>query len=74
MAGAIKRLIDEIVAKRAGGNETLARTLRIKLLLKGIDPGKYSEQSDDDPELIRILERMAKEQIAAPTGHREKRS
>ncbi len=58
MAGKIKRQIDALVAERAKGNETLARVIRTKLILKGIDPEKYSAHSADEPEILRKLEKM----------------
>lgn len=58
MAGKIKRLIDKIIAERSKGDEMLARIIRTKLILKGITPEKYSDQSDDDPVIIRKLEKV----------------
>jgi hypothetical protein len=58
MAGIIKRMIEVIVAERSKGNEMLAKVIRTKLILKGINPAHYSEQSDDDPAIIKKLENM----------------
>ena len=58
MAGKIKLMIEKILAERSKGNETLARVIKTKLILKGIKPAKYSDQSDDDPEIIKKLEKM----------------
>jgi len=58
MAGKIKRLIDKIIAERSKGDEMLARIIRTKLILKGINPEKYSDQTDDDPAIIRQLEKV----------------
>lgn len=58
MAGKIKRLIDKIIAERSKGDEMLARIIRTKLILKGITPEKYSDQSYDDPVIIRKLEKV----------------
>lgn len=59
MAGRIKKMIEEILAERSKGNETLARVIRTKLILKGINPEKYTDQSYDDPSIIKKLENMA---------------
>jgi len=58
MAGQIKRMIEEILAQRSKGNEMLAKTIKTKLILKGINPAHYSDQSDDDPTVIKKLENM----------------
>ncbi len=59
MAGQIKKLIDTIVEQRAQGNKVLEGVVKMKLILKGIDPKNYSDQSADDPAVIgRLLELM----------------
>ena len=59
MPGKIKRMIDEIVAKRSKGNETIMFTTRTKLILKGIDPEDYSETTADDPDTVAKLKEIA---------------
>jgi len=58
MAGKINRMIERILEERSKGDELLARIINTKLILKGIDPAKYSDQSDDDPRIIEKLEKM----------------
>jgi hypothetical protein len=59
MAGQIKKLIDTIIEQRAQGNKVLEGVVKMKLILKGIDPKLYSAQSDDDPAIIgRLLDLM----------------
>jgi len=58
MSGKIKRMIEEILAERSKGNEMVEKIVRTKLLLKGIDPAKYTDSSDDDPAVIEKLEKM----------------
>jgi len=58
MPGKIKQLIEEIIAERSKGNETLAKVVRTKLILKGINPAHFTDQSDDDPVMIAKLETM----------------
>ncbi len=58
MPGKIKRMIDEILAERSKGNEMVEKIVRTKLILKGIDPAKFTESSDDDPAIIEKLEKM----------------
>jgi len=61
VAGKIKQMIDAILARRADDNELLQRVIKTKLILKGINPAKYDEQSFDDPAIIARLEKMAQE-------------
>ena len=67
MAGKIKQMIERILAERSKGNETLARVIKTKLILKGIDPAKYSDQSDDDPRIIKKLKKMLRD---VPRGNK----
>ena len=61
MAGKIKQMIDMIIAQRAKDNQMLAGVIKTKLMLKGIDPNKFTALSDDDPAIIAKLEAVAKE-------------
>lgn len=61
MAGKIKKMLDSLIEIRSGGNQSLASTTRTKLLLKGIDIKKFTEQSDDDPAIIKTIEQIADE-------------
>ena len=61
MAGKIRSMIVQIVNEKSSGNELLASVTETKLILKGIDPKKYSAISDDDPEIIAKLEKIAAE-------------
>jgi hypothetical protein len=61
MAGKIKLMIEKILAERSRGNVTLARVIKTKLILKGINPAKYSDQSEDDPKIIRKLKKMTQD-------------
>jgi len=59
MAGKIKAIISEIIEKRSQGNTTIATVTRAKILLKGINPDKYTSESDDDPAVIEKLKSLA---------------
>ena len=61
MAGKIKQLIDFIISQRAKDNPMLERVIKTKLVLKGINPIKYTQMSDDDPVILAKLERMMQE-------------
>ena len=61
MAGQVRAMIDQIIAKRSNGNPVLASTTQTKLILKGIDPNKYDASSPDDPQVIARLRELAAE-------------
>lgn len=58
MAGKIRQMIDAIINQRAKDNPMLERVIKTKLILKGINPNRYTPQSDDDPVVIVKLEKM----------------
>ena len=61
MAGKIKKMLDEIIEKKSGGHPTLMSTTKTKLILKGLNPDKYSAQSADDPVVIEKVLMAARE-------------
>ena len=61
MAGKIKQLLDTLIERRSQGNPSIASTTRTKLLLKGVDSNKFTEQSDDDPAVIAKIIQIADE-------------
>jgi len=61
MAGKIKHMIDAIIEQRAKENVLLQGVIRTKLMLKGIDPRKFTPLSDDDPAVISKLEALLKD-------------
>jgi hypothetical protein len=58
MAGKIRQMIDLIINQRAKDNPMLERVIKTKLMLKGVNPKKYTLESPDDPAVILKLERM----------------
>ncbi|MGD0845026.1 MAG: hypothetical protein ABSA06_11760 [Geobacteraceae bacterium] len=61
MAGKIRQIIDEILNKRAKGNEMLTTIIQSKMLLIGVNPNRYTLQSADDPLIIAKLEKLTKQ-------------
>ncbi|MBN1188352.1 MAG: hypothetical protein JXA46_01255 [Dehalococcoidales bacterium] len=59
MAGKIKQLIDTIVEVRSKGNETIRNTTLAKIMLKGVNPDIYNEQSPDNEEVIARIRQIA---------------
>lgn len=68
MAGKIKRMIDLILEKRGRGNKILLNIIRTKLILKGINPDKYTLDAEDDETVITKLESLAQELEIAVGG------
>lgn len=58
MAGKIRQMIDQILNQKAKDNPMLQRVIKTKLMLKGVNPKKYTLESPDDPVIIQKLERM----------------
>jgi hypothetical protein len=61
MPGKIKRMMDSILADRARRNPTLALTTKTKLILKGMNPDRFTSMSEDDPAVIAKLRAFASE-------------
>jgi len=61
MAGKIREMIDSVIAQRAMGNPMLEKIIKTKLILKGVNPNKYTLQSDDEPQVLEKIEKMLME-------------
>jgi hypothetical protein len=61
VAGKIKLIIEKIIEERARGNDTIRNTTRAKLVLKGFNPDSFTIKSEDDPEIISSLQKIAVE-------------
>ncbi len=61
MAGKIKSMIDELISKRANGNEVIANLTKTKLILKGINVNNYTNASPDDEKVILAIKKVADE-------------
>lgn len=57
--GKTKLILDTIIIQRSGGNPTVAKTIRTKLMLKGLNPDAYTLDTPDDPAIIRRLTTLA---------------
>jgi len=54
-------MIDQIIEKRSKGASFLVGVTRTKLLLKGVNPDKYTFESPDDPVVIEKLRALSRE-------------
>lgn len=61
MAGQIKHIIDDIIEERSKGNPAIKEMTIAKLILKGLNPNKFDENSPDDTVVIEKLLKIAKQ-------------
>jgi hypothetical protein len=61
MAGKVRALIDQLIDLRTKGERNLVAPLKIKLIMKGVDPDLYDANSPDNPILIQRVTTIAKE-------------
>lgn len=61
MAGKIHRMINEIIQERSQGNKAIMSTTMTKMIIKGVNPKKFNETSEDDPIVIGKIQLIAKE-------------
>jgi adenine C2-methylase RlmN of 23S rRNA A2503 and tRNA A37 len=59
--GLAKRMIDELIEKKAKGNEFQITNIKMKLLFKGVMPDKINDETDDSEELINKIFEIAKQ-------------
>lgn len=61
MAGKVKFLIDQLIELRTKGDRGLIAPLKIKLIMKGVDPDMFDDSSPDNPMIIQRLMNIAKD-------------
>lgn len=61
MAGKIKTLIERLIELRTKGDRGLVAPLKIKLIMKGVDPDLFDANSPDNPVVIQRVVTIAKE-------------
>jgi len=61
VAGQVHVVIQKIIASRSNGNPALAQATSTKLLMKGIDPSKWTPASPDDPAILAKVKQAAAE-------------
>ena len=52
MPGQVKKILDSIVLIRSQGDDIRALTTTTKLILKGLDPAKFTTTAPDEPETL----------------------
>ena len=59
MSGKIKNILDYMINSRSAGDPIIAEVTKAKLILKGINPDNFDENSPDDPKIMKeILEML----------------
>jgi hypothetical protein len=61
MAGQVKKMLDLIILKRSNGNPVLETTTKTKLIMKGLNPEKFTISSPDDPAIVAKVKALAGE-------------
>jgi len=61
LSGKIRKLIDEIIEERSKGNPAITEMTIAKLILKGLNPNKFNNNSPDDVVIIEKLLNIAKQ-------------
>lgn len=59
MAGKIKVSIDKILAEKAKGDTVLINSIKVKMILKGINVDSFNANSMDDPVILEKLKTIA---------------
>jgi hypothetical protein len=61
VTGTVKRVLDAIIAARGKDNATFVEATRAKLILKGMNPAKFTEATPDDPATVDRARKIAAE-------------
>ncbi|MFW6013844.1 MAG: hypothetical protein ACOCQG_01600 [Candidatus Nanoarchaeia archaeon] len=61
MSGEIKRKLDKLIQVVSKGNPILETTTKTKLIIKGLDPDNFDENSEDNAEIIGKINKAADE-------------
>lgn len=59
--GKVKKMIDELIEKKAQGNSFQITNIKMKLMFKGIMPDNITDDTPDDGELISKIEEVAEQ-------------
>jgi len=61
VTGTVKGMLEKIIAVRGKANPTFVDATRAKLILKGLNPAKFTTSTPDDPELVARVRAVAAE-------------
>ena len=61
MAGKIRKQLEALILGVAKNNQTLINITKTKLVLKGLNPEKFNDQSPDDPIILEKVKQITAE-------------
>lgn len=56
-----RKLIDELIEKKAQGNEFQVTNVKMKLLFKGVNSEKITHKTEDSEELLKKIQEVAQD-------------
>lgn len=59
MSGQIYHMIQNVITQKSKGNQIIARSIKTKMILKGIAVDKYTPSSPDDPIVVQKVKDVA---------------
>ncbi len=59
--GTVRRVLDAVIAARGQNNPTFIEATRAKLILKGMNPARFTESTPDDPVQVARARKVAAE-------------
>jgi hypothetical protein len=59
--GAMKQMIDELIEKKAQGNNFQIMNIKMKLMLKGVMVEKITTETPNDPDIINKIQEVARD-------------
>ncbi len=59
--GTVKRVLDAVIATRGQNNPTFIEATRAKLILKGLNPARFTDSTPDDPAVVTKAKQVAAE-------------
>ncbi len=61
MKGTAQKMINHLIETRSKGNPTLVINTKTRLILKGIDPAKFTGDTPDEPNELHKIQQLASE-------------
>jgi len=61
MTGTARAMINKLIIEKAGGDRVLANSIRIKLILKGINVDKITAETEDSDAMLERIREVAEE-------------
>jgi hypothetical protein len=61
VTGTVKSMLETIISVRGKTNPTFVEATRAKLILKGLNPARFTASTPDDPQLVARVRAVAAE-------------